>query len=243
MKKLLIFLLALVASGSAPGAGNVTQEALGAVDYDVRYKLGVLNTKVATATISFEKDQWNGQPAWHSHALIRTTPVFKLFLGSDYTADAYLSRSDLSPLFFVNPFKEGRFEYVYNAKTREIESLAVKGPDKTEATTFPLDGRTMDLLSLIHDLRFRTFPADATPLPMQLLMGGKAYPARIIFQGTDTTAFEGIAAQRILVNLEHGLMENGSGNEIYLWRSTAPDRRILGLEAALSSGTMTCRIR
>ena len=35
-----------------------------------------------------------------------------------------------------------------------------------------------------------------------------------------------------------GLMENGSGNVIILWRSTGADRCILGVEVALSSGTM-----
>ena len=245
MKKILSILLALVATVTAPGAGIIPEESLGAVNYDVRYKLGALNTKVATATITWEKAAWKDQPAYHSHALVQTTPVFKLFIGSDYTADTYLSRSGLSPLFFSNPFKDGsRVEYVYNATSKEIESLTVQASGETENKSYPLDGRTMDLLSLLHHLRFHPFSAEGSSLSMHLLMGGKSYAARVICQGADTEKFLDKPAERIVVQMtEHGLMENGSGNELLLWRSTSPDRRILGLEVALSSGTMICRIR
>jgi hypothetical protein len=245
MKKLLTILLALVASVTAPGAGTIPEEALGAVNYDVRYKLGALNTKVATATITWEKADWKQQPAYHSHALVQTTPVFKIFLGSDYTADTYLSQKSLAPLFFSNPFKDGsRVEYVYNAESKEIESLAVKASGEAENKSYPLDGRTMDLLSLLHYLRFHTFSAEGSPLSMHLLMGGISYAARVICQGPDETKFPDKPSERIVVEMtEHGLMENGSGNKLLLWRSNGPDRRILGLEVALSSGTMICRIR
>ena len=36
---------------------------------------------------------------------------------------------------------------------------------------------------------------------------------------------------------ERGLMENGSGKEITVWRSTGSDCRILGLETALSGSS------
>ena len=79
---------------------------------------------------------------------------------------------------------------------------------------------------------------------MHLMMGGKSYAARIVYQGSDTDKLPDLPAERILVKMtDHGLIENGSGNEIFLWRSSAPDRRILGLEVALSTGTMICRIR
>ena len=245
MKRILTFLLAFMASITAPGAGNPPEESLGAVNYDVRYKLGALNTKVASATISWEKAEWKQHPAYHSHALVQTTPFFKLFLGSDYTADTYLSQNGLTPLFFSNPFKDGsRVEYVYNGESQEIESQTFLASGEVKDETFPFDGRTMDLLSLVHYLRFQSFSASGKDLAMHLLMGGKSYAARIVYQGADTDKFPDLPAERILVKMtDHGLMENGSGNEIFLWRSSAPDRRILGLEVALSTGTMICRIR
>ena len=45
-------LLALLIPGQSPAPKNVSSEALGAVQYEVRYKLGALDTKVADATMS-----------------------------------------------------------------------------------------------------------------------------------------------------------------------------------------------
>ena len=41
---------------------------------------------------------------------------------------------------------------------------------------------------------------------------------------------------------ERGLMENGSGNKIDLYRSTSPGNVFLGMEVPLSAGSMTVHI-
>ena len=103
----LVCLLPFDATGLSPVGSASSPEALGTVKYDVRYKRGKLDARVATATISWEESAWQGTPALHSAAVIRTTPLFKLFLGSDYFAEACFDRKDLSPLYFINPFKSG----------------------------------------------------------------------------------------------------------------------------------------
>lgn len=241
-----LLLLAVIASTTVLGAGSDPAASLGTVSYDVRYKLGGITTRVATATISWEEDAWKGIPAYHSKAVIEPTPVFRIFISSDYLAEVYFSRDRRSPLYFINPFKyggkEGKYEYVFRADKKVIESTAVRGDAPPENTTFPLDGRTMDLLSLLHFVRF--VELEGKPLEMNILMAAKSYAARLIEQGDDDEKFPGLEAEHILLQMtEHGLMENGSGNEIHIWRSSAPDRRLLGLEVALSSGRMICRIR
>ena len=102
----------------------------------------------------------------------------------------------------------------------------------------------MDLLSLLHFVRFLDLTPDSAPIKMQILMAGKSRDARILYKGIDEEKFPGISAEKILLEMtEHGLMENGSGNEIYIWRSSGPDRRLLALETELSSGAMFVRLR
>lgn len=240
-----LLLLAVLASTTVLGAGSIPAESLGTVSYDVHYKLGAITTKVATATISWEKESWNGVPAYHSKAVVQPTPVFRLFISSDYLAETYFSRSEFAPLYFVNPFKysgkEGKYEYVFRADKKVIESTTVQGDDPPENKTFPLDGRTMDLLSLLHFVRF--VEIEDEPIDMHILMAAKSYAARLVFQGEDDEKFPGQDAERLLLQMtERGLMENGSGKEIHLWRSSEDDHRLLGLEVALSSGRMICRI-
>lgn len=248
MKKFLLLLSAITLSGIASPAQNLPASALGTVRYDVNYKWGLVNAKVATVTISLEAATWNQLPAYHSNATVKTTPVFSLFVGSDYKTDAYLSRNNLSPLYFINPFKkngkEGKFEYTYDATRRIIASVTVTDPAQPAVEEdFPLDGRTMDLLCLLHYVRFLPTPSSSQPIPLHVLMGGKSFAAKLHYKGLDSEHFPGQTSEHFLLELtEHGLMENGSGNELQIWRSPGEDRRLLGLEAPLNPGFMSVSI-
>jgi len=248
MRILLLILSVLLASGAVSGARTIAPEALGTVKYEVRYKLGAITSKVATASISLEKGERDGQPVYHTKATVKTTPVFRLFLGADCFAEAWMTRSDLAPVHYTNPITkkgfQGILEYDYDAASRTIESVAVRSPQDTVRATFPLDGRTMDLLALLQDVRFRDFPATGAPVPMHVLLGGQSVAATLSCIGPGTELFPDRETDHILLKLtERGLMENGSGNEIHVWRSRDADRCILRLEAALSSGFMFVTIQ
>ena len=245
MKRFLPILSFLLLTCVAAGARKVPSNALGTVSYEVRYRLGAMNAKVATATISLDPATREGQATFHSHALIRTSSIFRLFISSDYVVDTWLTQADLQPIYFINPFrkggKDGKFECTYSRSG--IEVVTVMPPKGYESKTLPQDGRTMDLLTLLHYVRFLEMPASGKPLSLQVLMGGAAFPGVLTYEGTDAERFPGQRAERFLLHLtERGLMENGSGNEIHLWRSAGADRRLLGLEVALSTGSMSVSI-
>ena len=243
---LLAGLLPFMATGLSPVSTTPSAEAMGTVRYEVRYKLGLLDTRVATATISWEEAAWHHAPAFHSVAIVRPTPAFRLFISSDYYVETYFGKSNLSPLYFVNPFKsggkDGKYVFEYKKETGTIESTTVYGDNDPICKTFPLDGKTFDLLSLLHFVRFLDLSKTSFPLPLKVLMANNSYPGHLIYQGIDKEKFPGTPTEKLLVQLPHGLMENGSGNELHLWRATTPDRRILALETPLSTGSMSCRI-
>ena len=248
MRKLLLILSVLLASGAVSGARTPAPEALGTVQYEVRYKLGAITSKVATASVSLEKGERDGQPVYYTKATVKTTPVFRLFLGADCFAEAWMTRSDLSPLYYVNPLTKkgfkGIIEYDYDAGSRTIRSLAARSPQDSVRAVFPLDGRTKDLLTLLQDVRFRDFPATGAPEPMHVLLSGQSVAATLSCVGPGTEMFPDRETDHIVLRLtERGMMENGSGNEIHVWRSREADRRILRLEAALSSGFMYVTIQ
>ena len=248
MKKLLLLIPALLSVSAFSLAGKVPAGAAGSVEYEVRYRLGNVTTKVASATISLENDSWEGQSAYHTRAVIRAASVFRLFMNAEYLADAYLSASSLDPLYYLNPFKkngkDGKVEYVYDRAAHNVRVEAVQPPADPQTVTHPLDNRTMDLLALLHFVRFLDQPSPSQPLRLKVLLGGSAYPGVLTSKGRDSESIPGVEAERFLLHLtERGLMENGSGNVIHLWRSTGPDRRLLGLEVALSTGAMSIRIK
>ena len=237
--------LLLSALFSAPASVSIPAESLGDVQYEVRYKLAGITSKVADATISLDNDTWNGQAVLHSHAAIRASSIFRLFMDAEYIADAYLSSGQQEPIYYFNPIKkgnkEGKFECVYDGKARTITSVFQRPPSDAVTKTFPLDGLSMDLLSLLVYVRYHDIPS-GSPLSMHLLMGGKYVAATLTNQGPDTERYPGTERFQLKM-IDGGLMENGSGNEITVWRSTGNDRRILGLETTLSSGVMTVAIK
>ncbi|MCR5352616.1 MAG: DUF3108 domain-containing protein [Bacteroidales bacterium] len=245
MKRTLSALAFLLLATLATDARTLPGSALGTVAYEVRYKLGAMNAKVATATISLDPATREGRAAYHSHAVIRTSSIFRLFISSDYIVDTWIDQSDLRPMYFINPFKKkgqaGKFECIYSPES--VESVIVMPPKEASRKKLPQDGRTMDLLSLLHYVRFLEMKPGDKPLRLQVLLGGVAYPGILSCEGPDAERIPGKGTERFLLRLtERGLMENGSGNEIHLWRSTGTDRRLLGLEVPLSTGTMAVSI-
>lgn len=245
MKRLLSALFLLLLSALACGARKLPANALGSATYEIRYTWGAIDAKVATITLSLDPKEWEGTPAYHYNAIIKTSAIFRLFIGTDMTAESYLAESDLQPLFFRNPHRSGGkdllFEFVYDRKGNEIRTKFV-GPKSTDEKTWPLDGKTYDLLSLIAFVRFRD--ASDKPVTINLLLNNNSYPATLTYQGLDTKKFPGVEAERFLLQLtERGVMENGSGKELLFWRAPGPDRKILGLEAPLNPGFMSIRVK
>jgi hypothetical protein len=230
---------------SLPPSPPVSAEALGTVKYEVRYIKGAINTKVADATISLEKGTWNQQSVLHSHATVRASSVFRLFLNSEYVADTYLASDGQEPVYYMNPVKrggkEGKFECTYDKGAKLIRSEFVRPPADPVNKTFTLDGRTMDLLSLLQFVRFHNFTV-GSPVSMHLLMGGESVAATLTCQGSGDDRYPG--TERFLLKMkDRGLMENGSGNEITVWRTKGGSRRIVCLETALSTGVMVVTVK
>ena len=231
---------------SAPAPNAVPAQALGPTKYEVRYKFSGKGSKVADATISLEKGNWEGKDALVSHAKITASSVFRLFMAAEYIADAYLTTDAKEPLYSINPIrkgkKEGKFECVYDTRAKTVTSEYAPPSVTPVVETYPMDGLTMDLLSFLQFVRFHDVPVGKT-FDMHLLMRGKSVAATLINYGSDKEKYPGYASERIQIKMiDMGLMENGSGKDITVWRSTDGARQILGLEADLSSGTMSVSI-
>lgn len=245
MKKILLFVSLALLAASLCEARKLPKETLGTVNYEIRYKWGAINAKVASIDLTLNEGKWEDHPAYHSRAVIKTSAVFSLFIGADMAADCYIAQSDLQPLYFVNPHKKGgkdvRFTFVYDRKAKQIEST-FEGVKETTTKNFPMDGKTYDLLSVIEFVRF--LEASYNTVDINLLLGEDRYPGVLVYQGKDTEKFPGRNTDRFVLRLTgRGVMENGSGNELTFWRSTGNDRKIIALEAPVNPGFMTIRIK
>ncbi len=168
---------------------------------------------------------------------------------SEYEADLYLNPEDMSPLYFYwsNEDKgEGRMvDHYYDRAHRRIETTYQNEGEEKVIKNYPLDGRTIDLFSLLYLLRSLDPPAmEKESVSLSLLLAGKTYPANLSCLGEDRSFMEGEQACHMLLTLpERGIMENGGGNTIHVWLSTRETRMILGIEIPLNNGMMTATLK
>lgn len=232
MRSLLILFMVL---------GSVLPKSSENLSYEVRYKLGVINTKVATATLRLSKDAWEGQAVMKSNAQIAVQPVFKLFLKDKYQASICLSAQEMKPLYYAYPHAKGFNECRYHADSIYYKrTLRGKAP---ETIVLPNDSRTMEIFSMLYMIRDLELKTGET-VSAKTYLSGFFRNIRITLIGIDTERYPGRKADAILIETpERGLMENGSGNIIRIWRASDGARPVLGIEVPLSTGTMIANLK
>lgn len=239
-----LLILAAAAALSVPVFAASGQSSPFHGKYDIRYKYGVLNPKVATATYDWDASSWDRKDAYRTEVTIKCSPILNLFLGTDYYLELFNSADNLSPLYFHYTFSDVVFKYWYRkAQGKTNCTITHKGrPD--EHHTFPMDGKTLDIIALLNHVRFCDFESLKSPRNYDILLSGRIFPARLSYRGTSKKKFPGRTAVCVLLELQgEGLMADGSGHELLVWFSDSPGREVLGLEADLGKGYLTCFIK
>lgn len=223
----------------------------GETHYEVRYKWGLLDTKVANGTFVVSRSQWDGQPALCARVEVGATPFFRLFMADKYRCVLYLSQDGNEPLYSRAPGKgkDGPyvFEMFYKRDARRIDAVTVLDQlGITENRVFKLDGRTLDLEALFFffsEVDPSMMP-NGNPLSLQMVMPRSEAPTLMYYEGIDTEKFPGEPCYRYRLELTgRGLMENRSGNLVYLWISTRESRELLLLTVPLNNGIMEARLK
>lgn len=211
--------------------------------YEVRYILGDLNTKVAKATITTTPTMWEEKDAYKAEINIKVQPFFRLFLHAKYFVEAFVTRPGMQPLYYSTSSSKENAWCRYSEGEEGIVFRRHYKKKEPKPLIFPNDGRTMELVSMLYYVRTFDFK-EGEPCELKVLIGERALPATLTMEGIDTEKYPGHRAMFIrFVMLERGIMENGSGNEAYLWIDADGSRIPLGLEVALGKrGVMVCNI-
>ena len=211
--------------------------------YEVRYILGDLNTKVAKATITTTPTMWEEKEVYKSEINIKVQPFFRLFLHAKYFVEAFVTRPGMHPLYYSTSSSKENAWCRYSEGEEGIVFRRHYKKKEPKPLIFPNDGRTMELVSMLYYVRTFDFK-EGEPCELKVLIGERALPATLTMEGIDTEKYPGHRAMFIrFVMLERGIMENGSGNEAYLWIDADGSRIPLGLEVALGKrGVMVCNI-
>ena len=225
-------------------AGTPTEPGHEEYKYEVRYLYGALNAKVAIATFGLKPDVWEEQDVYRTDILIKVQPIFRLFMRARYIVEGYFTRPGMKPLYYYTPDGKGEVWCRYTEGDegvyywRQLDKMP-----EPEIYTYPNDGRTMELMSLVYFARTYDFK-EGEPCHLKMIMGGRSFPVTITLESTDEERYPGHKAQLLhVLFLERGLMENGTGNEAYIWREAEGSRPVLGMKVGLGKKrTMICNI-
>ncbi len=212
--------------------------------YEVRFLYGSLNTKVAKATFTLTPTEWEGHDAYKSNISVRVQPIFRLFLHSQYVVEAFFTRPGMEPLYYSTSTNKGSAWCRYSEGEEGIVFWRQFGKmPEPEIFHHPNDGRTFEVVSLLYFARTHDFE-EGVPFEVTVLMGGRKIRSTLTLEGYDTEKYPGHKAQLLHLHMvDRGIMENKSGQDVYLWTDAEGTRIVLGLEVALSkNGTMVCNI-
>lgn len=217
-------------------------------EYEVRYKWGMLDAKVATGVLTLEAAEWEGQPATLAVASIRSSSILRLFLNEEYKGILYLTPDQWAPLFYTNPIRyEGRSggnSYTFDRANGIIRVELAENNGETGHRECPLEEDAHIVHSLVYYARTLDMEGEqaGASWPLRVFLSGDLYPAVLEFQGRGKTR-DGFDAYRYCLHMtERGLMENGSGNEIYFWVEPGGARELLALRLPLNKGEMRVKL-
>lgn len=229
-----------------PGTVNVPE---GKTTYEVRYKWGVVDTRVANGVFTVTPDKWEGQSAYRAVATVRATPFFRLFMADEYKLELFLSREGALPLHCFSPLrtkgKECEYTLIYHQDTRQLEAWTVSATESIQRN-FSLDDGAMDIFTLFYYVQCLDASTleQGKPLSLKVVMPRSEAPALLYYEGIDKEAVPGVVCHRYLLQFTgRGLMENRSGNTVHLWVSAGAGGKLQMLTVPLNNGVLMARIR
>lgn len=238
MPGLVLMLLLLLAPNAVPAPLSD-----GETCYEVRYKWGVVDTKVANASFLVSKAEWNGEAASLSQISVRATPFFRLFMAEEYRVSLYLSPEG-KPLYSHTPIvkkgKEINFYAFYNHQSGRLETKTVSADESLERN-FSLKDQSMELVPFLYYMQDLDLKALKTgdSFPVQLVMPRTVAPVVVNYEGRDTEKIPGESAHRFFLDFKgRGLMEDKSGTVVHIWISAGPVQQVLLLTVPLKNGIM-----
>lgn len=238
---LLPLMLLLGVPSEVPTPVNPGEEHL---EYEVRYLYGAINTRAASAYFDMKPNVWEGKDVFSLDIRVRVKPIFRLFMKAEYTAEGQFTRPGLEPLYYYSPSSKGEGWCRYTEGNEGVTywRFFEKMP-APETFTYPNDGRTMEMMSMLYFARRYDFK-EGVPVDVKMLIAGKIVACTITWEGTDLERYPGHKAQILHLALkERGILENGSGNDFIVWREADGARPILGMYVPLGKrGTMEVNI-
>lgn len=149
----------------------------------VNYKIGILNTDVATVSFELSEDRKKDQKAYRIHAVGEMDPSYAWFFQMRDVYDSWIGFGNLRPIYFRNDLREGsyRFRSSYDYNWEEMKVYTTYRNlkrDRDSHKVMDLTTGSYDALALFYNLRC---------VDRSTFVPGQHYSLRMVLEDTIRT--------------------------------------------------------
>lgn len=269
--KLLIPLLAVLALSPAPSADALGEEGTAAclplrdiktvgtpfragekLTYMLNFKVGPVNTDVASVTLSIAEDEIDGRKALSSRLLGQTSRFYNTFFKLKEDFQSWFTPDNFEPLRFTRSSREGRYtctnfyRYDYGAPSPVIYADVESSREPLRHVRMDVDRCTFDPVTLFCLARNMdmTRVGEGVPVRLRFAISDEVCDIHFVYRGKDLKEMPGVG----LVNAMKFSIEVVEGDvftddsDLLLWISDDANRIPLCFEAPLKIGMVRGRL-
>ena len=222
------------------------------VSFILHYKWGAVNSDVGSATVSLDTLTFNGQKAFRSRLMGKTTRLYDRFFKVREDFAAWFTYDGLRPLKFYRHSREGDYEakniYIYDRRTPDPRIIADLYSSKRgqRSMDLPLTPCTFDLPTLFYFARNMDFDViePGRKYPMTFAIDDDIFNVYFILYGRETIRVKGLGKVRTIkfaAKLLEGEVFKGE-TDMLIWVSDDDNRLPVYFEAPLLVGTARGRM-
>ena len=223
--------------------------------FTLSYELGALHTDLAEASVSLDKQTYNGKEVFHVDVDGKTIKIYDFFFKIREDFQSWFTCDGLRPLRFTRDTYEGRYhatnDYIYNWDAAEpyiaadvYSSSKGKGRKQLE---LPLDPCTFDLPALFFYARNMDMEVvePGKRYPMTFAIDDEIYHVYFILHGRETVDVKGLGKVKTIkfaAKLVAGEIFTGE-TDMTIWVSDGENRIPVCFEAPIRVGAGAGRLK
>lgn len=223
--------------------------------FTLSYQLGALHTDLAEASVSLDKQIFNGKEVFHVDVDGKTIKIYDFFFKIREDFQSWFTCDGLRPLRFTRDTQEGRYhatnDYIYNWDAAEpyisadvYSSSKGKGRKQLE---LPLDPCTFDLPALFFYARNMDMEVvePGKRYPMTFAIDDEIYHVYFVLHGRETVDVKGLGKVKTIkfaAKLVAGEIFTGE-TDMTIWVSDDENRVPVCFEAPIRVGAGAGRLK
>jgi len=223
------------------------------ITFSIHYKWGIINSDVATATLSLDNVAFNGDSVYYARVYGRSAKKFDMFFKMKEDFRSWFTHGTLKPLKFSRNTQEGNYKAL-NDLTFDWNHMKVHADmDNSSLGKRQLDMElkpcVFDVISMVYNVRNfdRSKIELGSKVPVTFAIDDDIYTIFFIFQDREQVSVRGVGVFegiRTYVKLIKGdMFGDDEDSSATIWFSDDDNMVPLKFEAPLKVGKVTGRIR